>query len=461
MTRRATERSATDKASSDSRNRAPATRTANVIRPIFARKPVFPPKTRPRVVLLQGPVGPFFSELQRLLNRSGFDCWRVAFNAGDRLYAGRSKVVAYTGTLADWEAWFAGFLTAAAPDRIVLFGSERQIHTTARKLAKARGIPVVSLEEGYIRPGFITAEAGGNNRHSPVARQIPPGDFNAPKEADPEGFDGFGRMCLYGTAYYVTRTLFTGYAARKLFHRSINPPRDIFCWGRNLARHLLGADRDARTVDRLIARHEGSYYLVALQVAVDNQLRHAALGWSNARLIMETIRSFASAAPQGRRLVFKVHPLERGHSNDRALITVMSRMLGIAHLVDVVETGPMGPLTRHAAGIITINSTSGLSAIHHGRPLLIVGDAFYAHPALAICAMGKPDFDAFWTSTHVPDPALRQRYLAWVRHKCLKPGDFYAPEGRKVAAEAVRAMLGDVNSGVQPSRSGGAIKRTA
>src|SRR5690606_27578819 len=191
------------------------------------------------------------------------------------------------------------------------------------------------------------------------------------------------------------------------------------------------------TVERLLEHHDKRYYLVPLQVSADTQLGRAALGWSNARLIMETLHSFAASAPPTHRLVFKIHPLERGHSNDRHLAMQVARMLGVEKRVDVIDTGSLGLLTRHCAGMITINSTSGLSAIYHGVPLMVVGQAFYANEALATCARGNPDFDAFWTGGHVADPQLRQTYLAWLRKVSLKAGDFYVREGMELACQGV------------------------
>src|SRR3546814_14232724 len=95
-----------------------------------------------------------------------------------------------------------------------------------------------------------------------------------------------------------------------------------------------------------------------------------ARGWNSARLIAETLSSFAKSARADYRLVFKIHPMERGHSTDRKFIMQTACALGIADRVDVIDIGSLGLLTRHSAGMITINSTSGLSAIFHGVPLL-------------------------------------------------------------------------------------------
>ena len=39
-----------------------------------------------RFLFLQGPHGPFFHRLGKMLTRAGADVWRVGFNAGDRAF---------------------------------------------------------------------------------------------------------------------------------------------------------------------------------------------------------------------------------------------------------------------------------------------------------------------------------------------------------------------------------------
>src|SRR3546814_4538429 len=63
------------------------------------RAPALPSGTRPRVLLLQGPVGPFFRHLQQHLEDSGFDAWRICFNAGDRFFASRKRSEEHTSEL--------------------------------------------------------------------------------------------------------------------------------------------------------------------------------------------------------------------------------------------------------------------------------------------------------------------------------------------------------------------------
>ena len=51
------------------------------------------------------------------------------------------------------------------------------------------------------------------------------------------------------------------------------------------------------------------------------------------------LASFALHAPHNRHLVFKIHPMERGHSTDHRRIRSAAQRLGIADRVDVIDTG--------------------------------------------------------------------------------------------------------------------------
>src|SRR3546814_15133080 len=117
--------------------------------------------------------------------------------------------------------------------------------------------------------------------------------------------------------------------------------------------------------------------------------------------------------------------------------------LGIADRVDVIDIGSLGLLTRHSAGMITINSTSGLSAIFHGVPLLVIGDALNANAKLAVCGNGQPNFDAFWTCGHRVSAAIRRRALRWIRPTCLQPGDVSLESGIIKTKQTLGVLHGD------------------
>lgn len=394
------------------------------------------------VLLLQGPVGPYFGKLQRFLNFMGRDTWRVKFHLADNLHGHSEKSLPFRGGAADWNTWLAGILASKAFDTIILFGAQRPAHVIARDLAKDFDVRVICLEEGYIRPGLITVEWDGNNASSPLAGRLPTHQPIVLDEIQPQpAYQNLLRMVLYAAQHYTVRGLTTYGKQRELFHRKTPLLQEAWFWLRNISRRIFRGERNFATIQQLLEHADGQYFLVPLQVNADTNMVQFSEGWSSIRLIMESLQSFTSSAPQHVQLVFKIHPMERGHNNLTDLIEKTAATFGIADRVKVIETGSMGLLTRHAAGMITINSTSGLSAIFHGVPLLVLGRAIYRHPALAHCGVDGRDFDQFWTSSHVAPKDFRKGYLAWLKQNALKPGDFYHLEGMDAACQAVLNKL--------------------
>ncbi|MDF7802077.1 hypothetical protein P4C99_21580 [Pontiellaceae bacterium B1224] len=399
-------------------------------------------------MLLQGPVGPFFKHLQGFLRENEYEVWRISFNAGDYFFSQKEGRISFNGDFKDWKNWLNDFITTADIDAIILFGSEREIHRIARVVAVQCNIKIISLEEGYIRPGFITIEHSGNNASSPIARRLPTNtDEVNPDDGKPiENFHEGGVKVWHNIVYYALRNLLTYGKQRKLYHKRFSLVTEIFCWARSVWRKASGQTTNFMIIQNLLEHHDRNYFLVPLQVDSDCQLKEFSMGWSQVDLISKTLKSFAKRAPREKRLVFKIHPLARGHSNYKNLIRETAKAYGISDRVDVLDTGSLGLLTRYSAGMITINSTSGFSAIYHGIPLLVVGNAFYAHPELVTCGDGNPDFDSFWAGGAVASFETRRTYLGWVKHRALAVGDFYAARGIEVACRSVCSKLKEKNA---------------
>jgi capsular polysaccharide export protein len=405
----------------------------------------FPNKDCPRVVLLQGPVGSFFRRAQDHLNANGFDAWRVRFNAGDRLYSRGDKTLDFIGNVDSWRLWFSEIIRENGFDAVVLFGAERLVHRVAIECAEQMGIPVVCLEEGYIRPGYVTMELGGNNWRSPIAGQLPPDEFKAPRREGPKpvpSSGSFSAMAWAALQYFTIRAIISTPGERKLFHKQKRTLlSEGFYWVKNYYRKFAHVGRNYHISERLLEHHDKRFYIVPLQVHDDTQLGRAANAWNNQKLILKTIVSFARNAPPDHHLVFKIHPMERGHTRDWHFIRQVSALNDVKDRVHVLDGGSLSLLTRHSAGMITINSTSGLSAIHHGVPLAVLGQALYRNPELAFCVERGIDLDRFWSEAFVAPEKVRHRYLSWIHHQCLAGGDYYAKEGMEAAAQSLKMKI--------------------
>ncbi len=393
-----------------------------------------------RILLLQGPVGPFFRDLQAALRVSGHCVRRVIFNAGDAVFADGTNGVRFTGDLESWDAWLRHEMMMQTPDLIILFGSNRPAHVRARGIAARYGIPVLSLEEGYLRSGYITCELGGNNQHSPLVQWWPCDKvkrrFRPEVEPHPLARSAFPVMSFWGVVYYGIRDGFSNGPDEGLFHRSRDHPlRLAVRWGAHATRRIAARGLEAGKIRSLRKRRD--YILVPLQVPTDSQLLVAARGWTTPRLVEGCLQALLHAK-DSERLVFKLHPLDTSGAAIKNAILRRAQELGLARgRVQVLHSGRIGDLADHSSGMVVINSTSAFSALHHDVPLLVLGEAVFRHDSVVSIGETEADIAAFLNQRHV---RTRDNILAFLRDlkaESLLPGDFYIASGRRAAAAAI------------------------
>ena len=88
-----------------------------------------------RVLLLQGPVGPFFARLAADLRDVGAQVFKVNFHAGDWLFYPRADLN-YQGSLAQWPQALGALLTDWDVDVVLLYGDCRPVHVVAVEQAR-------------------------------------------------------------------------------------------------------------------------------------------------------------------------------------------------------------------------------------------------------------------------------------------------------------------------------------
>lgn len=405
-----------------------------------------------RVLLLQGPAGPFFAELQAALDAAGHHAVRAVFDSGDRLFAGAGPTIRFTGTPEELPSWLGTTLRTHAIDTLMLFGDERPIHKMARAEARALGLDVLCFEEGYLRPGYITAEWQGNNHNSPLVGRLA-GTLDATPAGNPARNGsvagtasdplppapvppGPGPMIRAAILQYGTRILFSRKSERAMFHRLRSPFAEILARGpMNLLVRLARTHPDRRLRQRMQGELAGRYDLVALQVPDDPSLTVGGEGWTSRDLIETVIASFASAAPADRHLVFRIHPVARGHIADAIQIHRSARLHGVGERVHCVHTGPLAACLRGARGFITITSTSAFSALLHGKVVVVLGRSIAGSNGVTFReGIGPRQFPHdFWTAEERAPAASVTRLLNLIRAEALLPGDFYHPLGRQIA----------------------------
>ena len=396
---------------------------------------------RKQIFLLQGPLGSFFEVLSKRLQASGYSVLDVCFNLGDRLNRSADDLLWFSGSPEQWRVKLRALCDLHRPQCFILFGDRRPIHVVACEIAAEFDIKVYSFEEGYLRPDFVTCEPHGNNARSLAVRQLPyfvPAGIQAGPR--PVG-KTFGRMICHAIVYQWALAFNTLIAPRHKHHRQRRVVPEALYWTRAWARKLFHARADRRNEARLKAAHGKRFFILALQVHDDLQSLHHGAGWTQERLIETAIHSFGRHAPKDTVLVIRYHPMDRGHKTYAPLVNRIASAAGVQSRVCLMFNGHAPTLLTEAAGFISVNSTMALSAMHHGCPVLALGDCFYRIPGLAAPGRDEAAMDAFWSAPPEIDHDLFMRFRALLIEETQINGSYYQPRFYPAMAVGVIARL--------------------
>jgi capsular polysaccharide export protein len=382
-----------------------------------------------RVLMLQGPVGPFFDRVAQWLLGRGCQVDRIVFHGGDDHDCRAVRSIPYTGSPSGWPAFLGNQLASARPDCIVLFGQNRLYHKVALERARASDLPVVVMEEGYFRPGFVTVELGGVNGYSTTLDRF---EWSVP---DPSmglqpAVTGmhFQKMAWHACQHYIALEKQYARFPEYTHHRSQDVNAYAWYWVRSWFRKGYHRGRDLGFQRQLFASRK-PYFFIPLQLEGDSQITQHSPFASNAEFILKVLTSFAGHAPAETILVFRQHPHSRGGRGSRDLVSGLANGLGIVHRIRYMVEGDTPDLAEHSQGTVVINSTVGLQALERGVPLIVLGDAPYKQPEFTF--MGE--LDDFWRQRQPPDEEVTGRFLAQVKNLTQAPASVYALRSEPLA----------------------------
>jgi capsular polysaccharide export protein len=396
-----------------------------------------------RVLMLQGPHGPYFRQLGGMLNAAGCAVWRVGFNAGDcTMWGSRAGYLAYTGDTAGWP----GYLTALIADKditdIVLYGDTRPVHAEAVRIADQRGITVHVFEEGYLRPYWVTYERGGSNGYSRLMRMTLPemraalADRSIDQPMAPARWGDMRQHVFWGALYHfcvlVANRRYAGFRP----HRDIGVAAEFRLYLRRLL--LMPLHRAERALATARVRFGGfPYHLVLLQLEHDASFRKHSGFASMTEFVTTVLDAFGKGAPRHHHIVFKAHPLEDDRAAVAEAILAHTGRLGLSGRVHFIRGGKLARLLGQARSAVTVNSTAGQQALWRGLPLKVLGQAIYGKPGL-VSDLPLADFFALAAR---PDPRAYREFRHYLLETSQVAGGFYSALGRRRLIRQVVDMM--------------------
>lgn len=379
------------------------------------------------ILFLQGPLGPFFSKLAEKLSLLGNTTFKINFNGGDAFFSGAQYEYNYTGSFRVWSRYLSMFVRRNDIHAIVVYGDCRHYHSIAKDICVKFGIEFWVFEEGYIRPNYITLEKGGVNAHSKFkilgkshAESL--ARYNT-RDFDKEFTFGatFTQRLGFGVSYYFGKLISKRWLKNEAHHRSYTVLEEMRYWLNSIKRKWLYKITQFRMDRKIVERWQNNYFFVPLQVHCDSQiLSHSDYQDVN-DFIREVMISFCRHAPKDTALVFKHHPMDSGFRHYGKLICRMAKTLGISDRVEYGHELHLPTMLKHCRGTITINSTVGLSSLHHSRPTKVMGKANYDIPGLT----STLPLESFWTSPCSVDESFFSAYKESLKRHTQINGNFY------------------------------------
>ena len=317
-----------------------------------------------RVLFVTAPFGSFFRVLAKDLTGRGHEVWRIAWDGGDFAATPSRHRILFRRGRSDYESFIREAIIARHITAIVTYNDTGERNRAAIDLAKRMGLSRYILEQGYLRPHWITFDREGVNGHSTLPKNK---GFYEGQNAGPESPMPFPcrmrsqvvstmRHFAASVALYPFLPFDINYYGDSVFLQATGYSTEYF-WRKTHNEHkivtqITGHKREGRKIHSIILQKPG-----------DAQLRiHSSYG-SNNPFLREACGSFAKHAPADAILVVKQHPLDYGIERTPELFQALVSEFKLEGRAYYLRKTSIDFVLDNADGFVLINSTAGVAAI--------------------------------------------------------------------------------------------------
>lgn len=383
-----------------------------------------------RTLLLQGPIGSFFYQLGEWLIKDG-SCavYKLNFNAGDRYFYPSSTTNTFDYVLSkyDFYNYLTEFIEKHQIQAIVCFGDSRPYHRIAKEFCIDNpNVAFWVFEEGYFRPDYITLERDGVNDFSTLPRNS---EFflsrvdSLPDPIEPKLVaSGFLPMAIVAMKYYLSLSKGAKDYPNYEHHREIGIPYYLKLWSKSIIKRVYYYVRDYCFGRKIEEGKLDDFFIVPLQVYDDSQVKYHCDYPDVSTFLADVLESFANFAPKNMNLIVKHHPMDRGGWDYCSVIDRYKKQYpDLAKRVYYIHDVPMPIFLRRAKGMVTLNSTSGISGLLHNIPVITLGRANYDFPGMTY----QGSLNDFWCNATPPNKEVFDAYRKFHLNVTHINGSYY------------------------------------
>jgi capsular polysaccharide export protein len=369
-------------------------------------------------LFLQGPPGPFFRMLAKQIEATGGTVHRINLSGGDRRDWPQGAVD-FRDSFSEWPVFFDQFLRDHEITDLLLYGDCRPYHVAAHGIASRRDVRTHVLEEGYLRPDWMTLELEGVNARSSLSRDkrwIMAEAARLPSQSDlPPITASFRRRSRDAYWYYhhvfLGRLRFPHYRS----HRTGSLVAEGLGWLWKFSR----AEGRRRVAETVIERLRGQpTFVLPLQLSGDFQIRTHSSFADMQSAAAYAIASFAAHAPADAHLLLKAHPLDCSFFNWPKFVERQERRHGLHGRLHYVDGGDLNEMVSQSRGLVCVNSTSATIALDNDTPVCTLGEAIYDFDGLT----HQDHLDQFWANPTPPEAGLYPAFRRVLVDRCLVRG---------------------------------------
>jgi capsular polysaccharide export protein len=392
-----------------------------------------------RILFVSAPFGPFYKAVSRRLIRRGHHVWRVVWDGGDLIETPLGQQVIFRGDRSDWKEFIRRTIISRKISTVVTFNDTAPRNRIALNLARAMNINRFVVENGYLRPHWITFDRDGVNGYSELPKDAT--FYTSDKSAAAEHAEFPNRM-----RYHVFNTI-RHFMGAMIFH-PILPIVESY-YGDPIVRQARGYFREYSwrithsEVEKIAAiealkRSSGAkVFVTLLQKPGDAQLRvHSPYG-KNTGFLCQVCSSFAKSAPGNSVLVVKQHPYDYGTEKLPKLFSRLVREFNLEGRAFYIRKTSIDVVLDNSDGLVTVNSTGGLTAIMRQLPVVCCGEAVFNMEGLT----HQGGLDSFWTSPTKPDSKAVDAFVTYLKRYSQLNGGFHHRVGIKAAAEGIARII--------------------
>ena len=390
------------------------------------------PRKSPRpfsnALILQGDWEGGLANVALDLMATGKRVTKVVFHAGDWIYKWKKvPTVNFEARIDSFEAWLRDYIDDNAVDCIILYNQYRPYNQIGWDIAQELDIECVVLELGLLRPDYCSIYTRDLNHFEYIAekwRSVAKNNHAIDELAEPARLGVMSTPCKMTqfAIFYVFSRLVAQFGRRYRHYtdqRSLSFRHHLEAGVRGMLR-FQGREKQHRFDRVFSSRWSGKYYVVPLQVHTDSQITERSNFESMVHLIQLVAKSFLEFAPTNTKLIFKVHPMDRGYKDYRKRIKTLQSSTGGARIF-YLDRIHLPTLLDHAKGCVTINSSVGISALIHGAPTMTMGVAAYELEGLTY----KGLLDDFWTQHGGVNMQLVTKFTNLLKHTSQAQGVLY------------------------------------